>query len=129
MFQLHKSNRLRIYVETLQGEFSGRCLRQLVDLLPPKRVQGAGEEASELKSDKDDQYKVRSFLRPLFFFSLLFSSFLFSSLLFSSSLLLSLTNSGLRLNSVNVVVKKKKRNINMLNFRLLWNNLFDSTRR
>ena len=73
MFQLHKSNRLRIYVETLQGEFFGRCLRQLVDLLPPKRVQGAGEEASEPKPDKDDQYKVRS-------------SFLFSSLLFSSLL-------------------------------------------
>ena len=71
MFQLHKSNRLRIYVETLQGEFFGRCLRQLVDLLPPKRVQGAGEEASEPKPDKDDQYKVRS-------------SFLFSFLLFSS---------------------------------------------
>ncbi|XP_026300933.1 QRFP-like peptide receptor isoform X5 [Apis mellifera] len=62
--QLHKSNRLRIYVETLQGEFFGRCLRQLVDLLPPKRVQGAGEEASEPKPDKDDQYKVDAKLLP-----------------------------------------------------------------
>lgn len=91
VFQLHKSNRLWVYVETLQGEFLGRCLRQLVDLLSPERVQGAGEEASEPKPDKDDQYKVRSFL-------LLFSSFL----LFSSSLLLSVN--GLRLNSVNIVV-------------------------
>ncbi|XP_043785662.1 QRFP-like peptide receptor isoform X3 [Apis laboriosa] len=62
--QLHKSNRLRVYVETLQGEFLGRCLRQLVDLLSPERVQGAGEEASEPKSDKDDQHKVDAKLLP-----------------------------------------------------------------
>ena len=103
MFQLHKSNRLRIYVETLQGEFFGRCLRQLVDLLPPKRVQGAGEEASEPKPDKDDQYKVRS--------SFLFSFLLFSSLLFFPSVFVNDSKNGL--NSFCFFKKKKRKEISI----------------
>lgn len=59
VFQLHKSDRIRIYVKTLQREFPIGGLRRLVDLLVQKRIQSTCKTASKPQPDQDDQYQVR----------------------------------------------------------------------
>lgn len=59
VFQLYKSDRVRIYVKTLQREFPIGGLRRLVDLLVQKRIQSTCKTASKPQPDQDDQYQVR----------------------------------------------------------------------
>ncbi|XP_076751230.1 QRFP-like peptide receptor isoform X5 [Xylocopa sonorina] len=58
MRQLHKPDRLRVYVEAFQRELPGRRLRQLLDLLSEKGLQGTSEEAPEPQPDQNDQCKI-----------------------------------------------------------------------